>query len=289
MDHTATYRADDGTDIWYGTSGEGPPLVLCDGLACDGFIWPYLIDAFIDDYEIVRWHYPAHGRSGTPPDLSTLTVERFARDLRGILDALELEEVALAGHSMGVQVVLEAFREMPDRIRALAPMCGSYKRPLDTFHNSDALRQALPYLRGLVDTVPATTQAVWKRLITSRFSKLVATLSETNPRLMRSKDIDPYLEHAAEMDVDVFVTLLENIADHSAEPLLADIDVPTLIIAGDSDTFTPLFRSREMADMIPDAELVVVSGGTHVVPLEAPDLLHTELDAFLTSAWDRET
>ena len=74
MDHTGFYTAGDGTDIWYGTVGSGPPLVLCDGLACDGFIWPYLIDALVDDFMLIRWHYPAHGRSATPEELSTLRV-----------------------------------------------------------------------------------------------------------------------------------------------------------------------------------------------------------------------
>lgn len=287
MEHSDFLTTADGTDIWYGTVGSGPPLITCDGLACDGFIWPYLIDYLVRDYQIIRWHYRAHGRSNIPSELGTLTIEQTARDLEAVREALGLEQAVLTGHSMGVQVILEYYRQFPDRVGGLIPMCGSYREPLDTFHNNDALRRVLPYLRTVVDAAPELTQNVWEQAVPSTFSRLVATLAETNPRLMRSRDIDPYLEHVARMDVDAFVTFLENVADHNADPILPTIDVPTLVIAGEDDAFTPLFRSREMADAIEGAELLIVPGGTHVAPLETPDLINNQVETFLRSVYDR--
>lgn len=288
VEHSGYFTANDGTDIWYGTTGDGPPIVLCDGLACDGFIWPYLIDHLVDDFQIVRWHYPAHGRSDLPDGFDSLTIERFSRDLVGVIDALGLDEVVLAGHSMGVQVIFEHYGLAPDRVEGLIPICGSYKEPLDTFHNSDALRRALPYLRQIVDTAPEATQAVWQRAVPSKLSHLVATLAETNPKLMRARDIEPYLDHASKMNVDAFVSLLENIADHSAEDLLTNVEVPTLVVAGEQDTFTPLFRSEEMAERIRESDLIVVPGGTHVGPLEAPELLNSSVEDFLRNVYDMQ-
>ncbi len=287
MEHSDFLTTADGTDIWYGTVGSGPPLITCDGLACDGFIWPYLIDYLVQNYQIIRWHYRAHGRSNIPSELGTLTIEQTARDLEAVREALGLEQAVLTGHSMGVQVILEYYRQFPDRVGGLIPMCGSYREPLDTFHNNDTLRRVLPYLRAVVDAAPELTQNVWEQAVPSTFSRLVATLAETNPRLMRSRDIDPYLEHVARMDVDAFVTFLENVADHNADPILPTIDVPTLVIAGDDDAFTPLFRSREMADAIEGAELLIVPGGTHVAPLETPDLINNQVETFLRSVYDR--
>lgn len=281
MEHTGFHTAGDGVRIWYGTSGSGPPVVLCDGLACDGFIWPYFIDAFVDDYRLVRWHYPAHGQSGSPDDLSTLSVERFARDLAGVLDDLDESEAVLAGHSLGVQVIFEFYDHFPGRVRGLVAICGNYKRPLDTFHNTDALRRTLPYLKSIVETAPDTSQAVWQRVADSALSKLVAVLAETNPLMMRSRDIDPYLEHVSEMDLGAFVAMLENAAGHTAESILPDIDVPTLIVAGEEDTFTPMFRSEEMAEMIPESRLVVIPDGTHASPLEAPALVNDAVGTLL--------
>ena len=281
MDRTDFFTADDGTSLWYGTVGDGPPLVLCDGLACDGFIWPYVIDHFVDHFTIVRWHYRGHGASDTPDDPEDVTMEQFCSDLDRLLDVLDIDAPILAGHSMGVQVILAFAGYRAHRVRALIPICGSYKRPLDTFHGSDLLRRALPYLKGLLHAAPETVQSVWKALLPRQFwYQFAVQAAEVNGRLLRQRDFLPYLEHAAEMDLDFFLALLSVLSNHSTEDHLRDIDAPTLIVAGENDTFTPLFRSSEMAEMIPKSRLVVVPGGTHVAPLELPDLVTAAMDQF---------
>jgi pimeloyl-ACP methyl ester carboxylesterase len=280
MHDTGCYTADDGTELWYGCVGEGPPIVLCDGLGCDGFVWSHLIDALVDEFTLVRWHYRGHGESDIPDDLGSMTLETLADDLRGLFEALELESAVLAGHSLGVQLLFEYADLAPGTVRGLVPICGSYKYPLDTFHDDDTLKQMLPYMERLVDYAPGTTQRLWSHLATSKLSKFIATTTETDPRRIDLQTITPYLEHVARMDVRVFVELLSNAADHSAEALLPDLELPTLIVAGEDDTFTPLYRSREMAELIEDSTLVVVPGGTHVAPLEAPDLVNHAIADF---------
>ena len=281
MDHTAYLTAGDGTRIWYGTVGDGPPLVLCDGLACDGFIWPYVIDHFVDDFTIIRWHYRGHGASDVPRNPADVTLDQFCSDLGLLLDALKVDRAVLAGHSMGVQVILAFMDYQPERAAALVPICGSYKRPLDTFHGSDLLRRALPYLKSLLRAAPEVIQTAWKALLPRQFwYQFAVQAAEVNGRLLRQKDFLPYLEHAAEMRLEFFLGLLSALANHSTEEHLADIDIPTLVIAGENDTFTPLFRSSEMAELIPGSELVIVPGGTHVAPLELPDLVTAAMDQF---------
>ncbi len=274
MDTTNILRAADGTRLWTGTVGDGPHLVLCDGLACDGFIWPYIIDHFVDDFTILRWHYRGHGQSDTPDRFSPVSMELFCQDLERVLDAYGIESAILAGHSMGVQVILAFMNHAPHRVDALIPICGSYKQPLDTFHGSDLLRRALPYMKQGLRAAPDLIQTMWRTLLPLEFwYQFAAQFAEVNGRLLRQKDFVPYLEHAAEMDLHFFLSLLSALANHSTEDWLADIDVPTLIIAGERDTFTPLFRSTEMHQLIDDSQLVVVPDGTHVAPLEIPDLV----------------
>lgn len=283
MHRTGFHTTEDGTDIWFRAVGEGDPVVLCDGLACDGFIWRYLIDALTDDYLVVRWHYRGHGHSSVPDtdEDRGLDLATFSRDLRGLLDQLDIDDAALVGHSMGVQFVLEYFRRHIEAVRGLALVCGNYKRPLETFHGTDLAHDLLPHLQSLVDASPETAQQIWQFLIDSPLARAVTTLSEVNPRLVDLEDVDPYLEHAARMDLGVFGELLANVAEHSAEDLLPDVDVPTLVIAGEHDTFTPLHRSREMADRIPEGRLVVIPGGTHVCPLEAPGRVNRQVRNWL--------
>lgn len=282
MDMSAYHTARDGTRLWYGTVGQGPALVLCDGLACDGFIWPYIIDHFCEHFRIVRWHYRGHGGSDNPKIPTRVHIEDFCDDLQGILEALDIKEAVFMGHSMGVQVILEYYRRNPEQVQALVPLCGSYKHPLDTFHNSDRLRRALPYLNGAIDLAPETLQILWKTLLPRKLWYSFAVRSaEVNGRLLRQHDFLPYLEHVSTMDLKVFLRVLGELAAHSAEAILPEIAVPTLIIAGEDDTFTPMFRSEEMADAIPDSEFVVVPGGSHVAPLEVPDLVNGAVEKFL--------
>ncbi|MBA2665069.1 MAG: alpha/beta hydrolase [Bradymonadaceae bacterium] len=282
MQESHFHIAEDGTRIWYGTVGRGPAMVLCDGLACDGFIWPYLIDDFCDDFTMVRWHYRGHGVSENPKVAKNTSVIDFCRDLHGVLEALGLEEVVLVGHSMGVQVILQYYDLYPDQVRALIPLCGSYKYPLDTFHNTDHLRRALPYLNRALNLAPEAIQTVWKTLLPSKLWYSVAVRSaEVNGRLLRQKDFLPYLEHASHMDLTVFLRIIGSLATHSAEHVLPKIAVPTLIVAGEHDTFTPMFRSVEMAELIEASELVIVPSGTHVAPLELPDLVNAAIEKFL--------
>jgi pimeloyl-ACP methyl ester carboxylesterase len=274
------HQAEDGTSIWYGTEGEGPALVLCDGFACDGFIWPYIIDHFCESFRIVRWHYRGHGQSSPPTSIDHVDVETLCHDLHGVLSELEIDEAIFAGHSMGVQVILQYVGLYREQVRALVPICGTYKHPLDTFHNNDKMRTFLPYLERFVELGSDQLQALWSSLTPSSLSYLLASKTEINGKLVRRSDFQPYLEHVAHMDLTVFIAMLKELADHTTENILPDIAVPALIIAGELDGFTPLWRSREMEELIPNAELLVLPGGTHVGPIELPDMVIGGIDAF---------
>mgnify|MGYP006190842497 FL=1 len=63
--------------------------------------------------------------------------------------------------------------------------------------------------------------------------------------------------------------------------MLPGLTMPALIIAGELDTFTPLHRSEEMAELIEDSELLVVPSGTHIAPLELPQMVNGAIEKFL--------
>lgn len=282
MQRTLTFESSrDGTPIWCGTTGQGPYLVLCDGFACDGFIWPYVIDYFHEHYTIVRWHYRGHGRSEPPEDFNHLTMDDVCQDLLDVLDHLHIDRAILAGHSMGSQVILQAYENFPERIRALIPICGTYMRPLDTFNNSDLLARLLPYLEMAAQAAPNVLQGIWKTFVNTKLSYLAAHLTELNSNLVNGEDFRPYLEHTAAMDVHVYLGMLHHLAEHSAEHILPTIDVPTLIIASEFDSFTPLARSELMHDSIPGSEMVVLPGASHAGPIELPDTVIGAMEKFL--------
>jgi pimeloyl-ACP methyl ester carboxylesterase len=123
---------------------------------------------------------------------------------------------------------------------------------------------------------------LWRRLIHSEFGFFYAIKFELNEKLVKREDFFPYLEHLGKMDPTVFLRMAEGAARHTAEPYLADIKVPTLIVASEQDRFTPYWISRRMHAMIPGATLLTLPMGTHTGPIEHPELTNLRIEKFLS-------
>src|SRR5207237_9697351 len=101
---------------------------------------------------------------------------------------------------------------------------------------------------------------------------------------MKREDFLPYLTGLAGVDLDLFWRMLGNAAAHDAYDHLPKVDVPTLVVAGEKDTFTPMWLSVRMHAAIPGSEFLVLPGGSHAAPLEQPEMLASRLRRFLRSA-----
>jgi pimeloyl-ACP methyl ester carboxylesterase len=83
-----------------------------------------------------------------------------------------------------------------------------------------------------------------------------------------------------DLDMDVYVRTLEKLGKHDAWETLEHVDVPTLVITGDRDLFTPRSAAERMVRAIRGAELLVVPGGTHYVAVEYPELVNLRVEKF---------
>jgi pimeloyl-ACP methyl ester carboxylesterase len=275
----------DQTPIWYRVTGPAgaPAVVFCDGIGCDGYVWKYLERALSEGNRVVHWHYRGHGRTPPPRDPRRVDIVDLADDLAGVMDAAlgDGTGAVLAGHSMGVQVCLEAYRRHPERVRGLVLLCGSYGTPLRTFKGRRTLEQVLPWVRFMVGRIPGMVTGVWKRVLPTELAYQIATRFELNGELIRREDFFPYLEHMAQVDVRLFLEMLAAAGRHTARELLPRIDVPTLIVSGERDGFTPAALSEEMHRLIRDSELFVVEGGSHTAPIERPAEVTERIAEFL--------
>jgi len=187
----------------------------------------------------------------------------------------------LLGHSMGVQVALEHHRRRPEQVAALVLICGSHGLPLDTFHDSKALKILLPAMIAAAGKYPQAMNLIWRLAASGELAYQIATHFEVNGRLVRRDDFAPYFRHLAAMDPQLFLGMLRHASEHSAWDHLPHVNVPTLIVVGTADTFTPFWLSEEMQSRVPGAELLAVPGGTHVAPIEHPELITLRLEKFL--------
>jgi pimeloyl-ACP methyl ester carboxylesterase len=279
----------DGSPLFYeswGERGHATPVLLCDGIGCDGYVWRHLRDGLGPRF-CVHPHYRGHGRTAAPRDATRVTVADLADDVACVLDDVLVDRAVLIGHSMGVQVALETYRRHPDRVAGLVLVCGASSHPLRTFRGSAVLEDWLPAVQKWIHRVPGVINRVTRAVLPTRLAYEVASRLEIRRELVEPSDFMPYLEGMARIDARLFVAMLSSAGSHSADDLLPDVDVPALVVAGGRDGFTPPERSREIAAAIPHAELLEIPNASHTAPIEHPHLVSFTVSDFLIRRIDR--
>ncbi|MEM1034411.1 MAG: alpha/beta hydrolase [Myxococcota bacterium] len=257
-------------------------FVLCDGIACDGFIWRYLAGDLRELGDVVHWNYRGHGRSSAPIDPDCIDADALASDLDAVRRRQNPDgrREVLVGHSLGCQVALEGYRKRPDGVAALVLICGAAGRVTHTFKGSDALAQALPRLIEAVRRNPRLARALWSNVPPEVTTRLALALGEVDAGVS-PEDIRRYSEHAANLDLLMFLRMLRAVGEQTAEDMLGGLTVPVLILAGEADSFTPVHLAEEMAATIPNAELVIFPGATHIVPVERREEVRERILSFV--------
>lgn len=276
-----TFRSWDGTELAYQTVGEGPAMLLSNGLGGTFAAWRHLVDYFGDRFRLLSWDYRGLYKSHTPRDTTRIAVPDHARDAEALLAHLGIGEAIVLGWSMGVQVNFELYRILPALMRALVVINGTYGQPFETAFNLRFARHLIPGLATFAGKtahrwVPALRWLVGHPSF-MKGVKAVRMVSENlDERVFRDLASD-----YSSLDFHVYMETLKHVGEHSAQDLLPKIEAPTLIIAGDRDPFTPLPTAEKMRREIPGAELLVIRSGTHYVPVEFPELVNLRIEKFL--------
>ncbi len=275
----------DGTRIWYRyyPGKEQPTIVFSNGIACDTSYWRYLVKDFQGTHPMLIWDYRGHGNSDLPDDFSKSSLDILARDLHAIIEELGLRDYILVGHSMGVQTNYEYYKHFPDQVIGLVPILGTYGYPFKTFFDSDVMDKLYP-------TVLYPFLKKYGNIMMSLISPIASTsipfymglaLKSVNPCLSSREKMQPYFEHLARLNMQFASEMFLHMSRHTAEDVLPKINVPVLIIAGENDTFTPLWLSEKMKEMIPTAEMIILEKGSHAALVEYPDLIHCKIKEFI--------
>lgn len=283
--HEGTITAPDGTKLWYRSRGEGPALFFQNGVGVTTTFWEGVAERFARaGYRTVVWDYRGHGKSDDPQEPEELDLLTCVDDLRLVMDALGVERACLLGHSMGSQLGWEFYRRHPERVAGLVPTLGTYKDAVASFYNLPWLApKVLSVASFLAGSFPdfarrlASIPSIHPKLA-DRFIRRFAIV---HPTLSPSDWVPGYLEHMARLDPRVFFALARAMQTHDASDLLPRIRVPVLVVAGERDLFCPPRVAVEMAERIPDAELLLIPAGSHAAIIEQPDLFALRLANFL--------
>lgn len=270
----------DGTTLAYHVVGEGLPVLLCNGLGGSWMAWTHQIRYLQDRYRFISWDYRGLYRSGAPGEPDALRVEDHMGDALAVLEAEGIDRAGVFGWSMGVQVALELFARHPERVKNLVLINGVSGNPWNTVMNLGFMGDLLPPVIRGIGAVPRLAEAITRRVVkmpeTVQWAKRIGLAART----LDEEIFQRLASSFADLDMARYMRILELLGEHDASATLDDVDVPTLVVAGDRDLFTPRAAAERMARRISGAELMVVPGGTHYVAVEYPELVNLRIEKF---------
>jgi pimeloyl-ACP methyl ester carboxylesterase len=242
----------------------GHALLLVHGHPFDRSMWHPQLTAF-PGHRVIAPDLRGYGASTVVPGITPL--DTFARDLAALLDHLGIARAVLCGLSMGGQIVLEFVRLFPERVSGLVLA--------DTFAQGETeqgrkerndradtlLREGMAgYAHEVLDSMVAPANiAALPDVADHVLGMMLAAPPEGAAAALRGRAERP---------------------DYTA--LLGGIAVPTLVVVGRDDVFTPVSDAEYLHERIPGARLTVVEGAAHMPNLERPAEFNAALAGLLT-------
>jgi pimeloyl-ACP methyl ester carboxylesterase len=211
-----------------------------------------------------------------------MSMERVAADFVEVLDDAGIDRAALSGHSIGVQVLFEIYRQAPDRVAALLPVAGNFENPMLTFAGMPVIDRVFPVADALFRLVPfGFLQPAVRRIRSAETAlSMMRAIRIAGPKVT-AEQIAPHMEQIACIDFSVLWRMIGSSRNHRAADLLPKVTAPTLVFAGRKDLFAPPALQQRMRELIPDAEIVWFDEGGHLLPAEEPEAIAAGMVEFL--------
>ena len=251
-----------GIDIHYVESGDGPLLLLVHGFQNSHFTFRPIIDWFSERFRVLALDLRGHGDSDKPR--GPYTIQTFADDVVGFLDALGIERADYLGQSMGGRTGTTVGIQHPERLSRLmlsassaGPPSGAYKRMFDE-------QLAVAQSEGM--------EALYA--FKMRREEIPESLRE-GPQAAEYKE--RFLKNTPETFADT-ANALFTMPDLRDE--LHKISVPTWVCHGENDA-GPLDFSEVYAKHVPDCATSIIPDAGHSVFWDQPQAFIAQMEQFL--------
>jgi pimeloyl-ACP methyl ester carboxylesterase len=195
-------------------------------------------------------------------------MDRYADDVAGVLDTLQIARAVIVGLSMGGYVAFAMWRRHRDRIRAL--VLADTRATADTAEMIERRRELIEVAQAQGMTAVANAQ------ITGLVGK---TTRERRPDIYDA--MHRMIAQAPPSGVIAALHALMRRPDST--DTCSTIDVPTLVICGDEDVLTPPKVASKLAESIRGSRLEILQGAGHLSNVERPAAFNTVVSEFLAS------
>jgi 3-oxoadipate enol-lactonase len=262
-------RAGDGARIHYEAFGRrsAPAVLMIQGLGADKHGWDMQRFVLARRYRVIAFDNRGAGRSDKP--FGVYSIEQMADDAVAVLDDAGVDAAHVVGASMGGAISQLMAVRHPARVLSLTLACTAcrhqpWRRELLERWAQTALERGMGSM---------TNEAARWVMAPRSFRRLVPAFGWLGPLAMGRPP------HSFVAQVRAILAADERLAEE-----LYTITVPTLVIVGNQDILTPRGDSEEIADRIPGAELVVISGAAHGFMVEHASTFNKILQDFLRRA-----
>lgn len=225
-------------------------------------IWRQLPAELEDEFTVVTYDLRGTGGSGRP--VGPYSLEDFVGDLRELIEELGLERPSLVGHSLGGTIVLAYAGTYPDEVSAVVAVGAPIVLP-------DQGKQGM---RERAQVVEADGVGMVAETVAT--NGMAPSFREAHPDEFRA-----YVDLLSANDPLTYAATCLALAEMDATDLLAKIEAPVLLLAGELDAVAPRDAQERAAAAIPRAERVAVPDCAHIVPWEKPERLRDEVVQFL--------
>lgn len=255
-----------GTKINYtDTGGDGTPVVLLHAFPFNSAMWAPQLESLGERFRFIVPDLKGFGDSDAPDERSSYSMDRYADELKALVDDLGVDRFVLAGLSMGGYIALAYMRKYADDVMGLVLADTRAEADPPEGKEKRSKQQDLVSDEGTAGLIETLTGA------------LLAEDTRTN-----KPDVVKKAQAAMENAPAGFIGALEAMKTRvDSTEALAKIDVPTLVIVGEKDGVTPPEAARKLHEHIGGSQLVVIPGAGHISNMEAPEAFNGALAEFL--------
>ncbi len=262
----------DGLRLHYRDEGEGPAVLLMHAHWASLIMWDSWADALKDDYRVLRYDMTSHGLTGPDPR-GVYTMERNIELTEKFLDAMGVDELYIAGTSMGGTTAIRYTAKHPDKVGRLILLnpgaLNSTVRGRDT-------PPELPWFVGGLRYI--TPRVMFSGILRSGFgdSEQVSEELITRWHDMQLREG----QRAAE------ISRMRQYVSGDIEQVIRSLTTPTLVMWGEENSVVPIEQGREIVDMIEnvETEFIGYAGKGHMTVLEAPEQTAADARAYFDEA-----